>query len=249
MNLMRLLFYVLWLAQAVLQGIVATVMVRRKLHHEFPIFFAYIGYQVCSVLGMCAARLLLVPGRLWGPAFFVDSGVVTVLRFAVIYEVFDHLFRNYSALNRLGKPVFRGVLLAFLIMAMVLAAVTHGNEAYLSLFVLHLLQQTASILQIGLLMFLFIFSTYLGLAWANYVFGLALGLGVWASTTLAASVALSQLGISSHYVNYITMGAYNICVLVWIFYLLIPEQHAYRAVAKLPDDDLEVWNRELRRLF
>jgi hypothetical protein len=45
------------------------------------------------------------------------------------------------------------------------------------------------------------------------------------------------------------MGTYHICVLIWFYYLLVPQKVAAKPAVSLPEDNLAVWNRELERLI
>jgi len=249
MNSLMLLRSYLWLAPAVLQIGLLGVMVRHKLHRRFPFFFFY---NLECVLGTVVTFLMYlsphVPGELWARTYFVDIALGTALRLAVIYEIYAHVFDNYAALKRLGKPIFRGVLLLLLVVALVAATQTQQHGPDFAMYVLHTLEQTASILQVGLLLVLFLFSAYIGLSWRNCVFGMALGLGIFASVKLAAAALRSSLVASGNlYLNLVVMGSFHFAVLVWLFYLLAPEPGLNRATG-IPDNNLELWNKELQRL-
>jgi hypothetical protein len=112
------------------------------------------------------------------------------------------------------------------------------------------LDRTVSVLQCGLLISLFLFSRYFALSWRSQAFGIALGLGIFASVELAVSAVALHLGtFSNRTVILITMATYHCCVLIWMFYLLLPERTAYFTRRELPKQDLEVWNQELQRLL
>jgi hypothetical protein len=44
------------------------------------------------------------------------------------------------------------------------------------------------------------------------------------------------------------MATYHCCVVIWLVYLLLPEA-ARRPVKDIPENNLEQWNTELRRLL
>ena len=44
------------------------------------------------------------------------------------------------------------------------------------------------------------------------------------------------------------MASTHVCVLIWFYYLLIPRKAAPNPAVPLPENNLEVWNRELERL-
>jgi hypothetical protein len=45
------------------------------------------------------------------------------------------------------------------------------------------------------------------------------------------------------------MVTYHACVLIWFYYLLTPEKRTVHAQPSLPENNLEIWNRELERLL
>lgn len=240
----------LWMAAAVMQVGVLGVMVRHKLHRRFPFFSLY---NLECALGATTLftmwYLWRVPGSVWWRAYLVDMALDTALRFGVIYEIYSHVFDNYAALKRLGKPIFRGALLLLLAIALIAATQAHQQSPDFVMYVLHVLEQTASILQVGLLLILLLFSAYIGLSWRNYVFGMALGLGIFASVELAAAAlqASSLVAPGNIYRNLVVMGSFDFAVLIWLFYLLAPEPALNRAIG-IPDHNLELWNKELQRL-
>jgi len=57
-----------------------------------------------------------------------------------------------------------------------------------------LLERSVRVMQCGLVFFLFLVSFYFGVAWQNYLFGIAMGFGVFASIELVAVAVRAQLG-------------------------------------------------------
>jgi len=110
-----------------------------------------------------------------------------------------------------------------------------------------------NLVQCGLLLLLFIFSRSFGLSWRNYVFGIALGLGLYSAIELVNTTVQSQFGPvltqgNIQFLNLLLMGTYHAAVLVWIAYLLAPEPALINLKA-VPANDLEGWNHELERLL
>jgi len=241
------LWYYLWIAPKLLLLILGSLMYRRGLHREFPVFFVYLAFQV------------LQSAVLWAHPVFDDtymrlfSGGVAVssaLRFGVIYEVFRHLFRSYPTLTETGIMLFRGVTLLLLVAGVALAALVPGRSVNTLMLGTNTLDRTVSLLQCGLLLFLFAFSRYFALSLKSRAFGIALGLGSYASVQLAISAVLLYLGSGrSPIVNLLSMATYHCCLVVWMFYMLTPERKPSISVMKLPAHDLDMWNRELQRLL
>jgi len=116
--------------------------------------------------------------------------------------------------------------------------------------IVHVLERTASILQCGLLVGVFILSTYLRLSWRSYVFGIALGLGIFSSIELVTSAIRAETGHAyTKPLDYLTMATFHACVLIWAFYLWAPERSSQYSLKVLPEADLENWNQELQRLL
>jgi hypothetical protein len=49
--------------------------------------------------------------------------------------------------------------------------------------------------------------------------------------------------------DFLNMATYHVCVLIWFYYLLIPQKSATTSVVLLPENNLDIWNRELERLL
>lgn len=244
-----LIFQYLLIVPHLLLIAVVVALLRHRLYRQFPIFFAYVIQEIVQA----AFMIPLVESRSltfqhYALPYTVSLAVSTALRFGVIFEIFAYVFRNYSVINRLGKPMFRWLAVGLLLAALGSSFLAWGSNADHFLLLLRVFDRTASFLQGGLLIVLFIFSAHLGLSWKSYVFGIALGLGINASADLAASAIRSQTGLTYQTaLNYLVMAVYHCCVLIWIFYLFAPER-SY-APAALPQHDLETWNHELERLL
>jgi hypothetical protein len=250
MHLLRQLTDALWILPAIFEAAIAVWMVRRRLSADFPCFLVYLASDAAfTIVLFVLDKLPGVPGYLWFDIYIPRLAITTLLRFCVLYEVSSFIFRNHPILTGLGKAVFRGVLLVFLLAGIGAAALTRSHEAERGFATLHLLQQTASFMQIGLLASLFVLSVYYSLSWRNFAFGIALGTGIDSAINLAAAAIKAQFGLSGNaYLNLLTVGAYDLCVLTWIFYLLVPERSTVVPVDRLPDHDLDLWNKELQRL-
>ena len=103
--------------------------------------------------------------------------------------------------------------------------------------------------QLGL--FLFLFASHFHLRWRSPVFGITLGFGIVASVYLAywALMAGWLFGQKSYLLDFLNMATYHICVLIWWYYLLVPQKSAAVSAVVLPEHNLDIWNRELERLL
>jgi hypothetical protein len=250
MTLFRLLFYYLWIAPHILLIAVAVLMIRRKVFKEFPAFLVYSIFEFVQFSVLFALiHLPSVSGQRYYDAYLVGVAVSAALRFGVIHEIFENVFRNYTALDQLRKVLFGWATVVLLLVAVATATFAPGENSRL-IAAIYAIGRAVSIVQAGLIFFLFLFTRYFALTWRNYVFGIALGLGIFASVDLATSAIKTQLGPNpvADVLNMVSMATYHCSVLIWLFYLLAPE-HETRRINQLPSHDLQQWNNELQRLL
>ena len=245
-----LLWHYLWIAPHVLQVAIVIIMIRRRLVREFPVFLTYTLFQI--VMGgtlFVLDHIEAVSARQYLDAVWVETTGSIVLRFALIYEIFNRIFEPYPGLAELGRLLFRWGVVVLLLVAVALVARAPTDTTPLASGI-HIANSAVSLMQSGLLVFLFLFSSYFGLSWRNYVYGIAAGLGIFSSVSLATTALRIGTGAAaaSYSLDFVTMATYHCCVLIWLVYLLAPEA-ARRSVKHLPDNNLEQWNTEMQRLL
>jgi hypothetical protein len=209
---------VLWCAHPVLQLGVAGVMVRRKLYRRFPVFFRYV---LCQVAIFAALFPVYLSGS-YKPFFYgywISAAISLVLGFLVIQEIFLDVFQPYHTLKDLGAVLFKWAGLVMLLAAGVVAAASPATSQGPLVEAVSTVQRCVRVIQCGLVLFLLVFSRYLGVSWRQRSFGIALGFGGFASAELFA-VALN----ASHYLSetstgIINMCAYNLAILTWAGYM------------------------------
>ncbi len=245
------LWHYLWLAPHALQAVIAVVMIRRRLSREFPMFLTYTVFQIVQgvALFILDHSLRVSPAQYWGASWPAQI-VSIVLRFAVIYEIFSHVFRPYPALAELGRLLLRWASVILVLVAVAVAAYAPGDATPPILAGVHVVDRAVDFVQCGLLVLLFLFSSYFGLSWRSYAYGIAAGLGIFASVDLATAAirVASAAGRGSYVFDFVTMATYHLCVVIWLAYLLAPES-ARCTVKELPDHNLEEWNTALERLL
>jgi hypothetical protein len=173
-----------------------------------------------------------------------------VLRFAVIHEIFHHVFRSYPALQQLGGRLFRWSTILLMIAAVLLVAYSSGANLDPVSLVYVVINRAVNIMQVGLMVLLLLLVKYLGLSWSSYDFPMALGFGLYSSVMLVDTALQAHFGafFDPLLTNQITCGAYTFCVLVWLTGLLLPQQ-ATRPVELPTTHELENWNAALQRLL
>jgi len=254
MTVARALWYYLWIAPHLLLGVILLVMFLRGLHRQFPMFFLYTTFEICQFALLLFTtfhyRYRVNFGTEYARFYSLGLALSTTLRFAVIYETVIQLLGNYPALEKSGRSWFRVVTAALLLLAVGVTASTPGHATSgLLISIMQVLNQAVSILQCGLLIFLFLFSRYFALSWRSQAFGIALGLGIFAGAELATSALRLRLGLAgNHFLNYFSMGTYHLCVLIWLFYLIASEGRPDYNSKDLPQHDLEAWNLQLQKM-
>jgi hypothetical protein len=85
------------------------------------------------------------------------------------------------------------------------------------------LQSSVRVVQCGLVLFLLVFSRYLGTNWRQKSFGIALGFAAFACVELSLVALNASTGtvVNRVLASFINMTAYNITILVWVGYMLL----------------------------
>jgi hypothetical protein len=250
MDLARVFFYARWVTPAVLQVFIVLFMMRRRLFREFPAFLCYTGFEIAYF----AARFSLYLSReehyrAYFYISWVGRAVGLTLGFLVIHEIFAHVFKPYPAIRKLGGLLFKWAAAVLIFLVVIASASAPSTGPSHTVFNFFLLDRALAILQCGLLLLLFLFSSYFGLSWRHYIFGIALGFGLYGTSELALAALRTEFGPSLDAVfNLGAPLAYNCSVLIWIFYLLRPER-VQRSIDLKPSDGLREWNHELLRLL
>ena len=210
----------LWCAQPILQTVVAGIFWRRKLHKQFPVFFTFLLAQL-----VIFAVTFLSYGRaddawyFW--LFWSGEAVNAVLGFKVIHEIFLDVFRPYHALKDLGTPVFKWAGVVMLLVSVVVAA-SNSFTQYPVVHAVTTLERSVCMAQFGLIIFLILFSSFLGVSRKQVSFGIALGFGLFAGAELMLLAMHSGGLVGQGTLNLINMISYNLSILVWLAYSLAP---------------------------
>lgn len=251
----RLVWHCLWFLQVALHLVLALLLIQRKTFRHFPIFVAYVSWRALEgivLLGMNYAPF--ISGNEYAAAFTVGRAVDAALALAMVSEIFQSLMDPYPVLRNLGITLFRWVTIVLLIVVVTLAwlAPAAGRGHLMSMF--YILARTVNTLLCGLLLLLFVFPRVVGFCWRSQAFGIALGLGIVASVSLATSAIRSQVepiarNQTVEIMDLITHAAFLCSVSIWMAYSFMPGRSSQTVVGSLPDHDLETWNQELQRLL
>jgi len=258
------LWHYLWLAPHILQVALAVWMWRRGLHKLFPVFLAYTLFEAAEEFTLYTLDVLpSVEAATFWQAFVVGLTIEGLLKFALTGELFRHLLRPWPAVAKVGNRLitFAGVVL--ILVAGLTAGFTTATNPNRIISAAHVLQQSMYVIESGLILFIVLFAAYFRLSWSRQTFGIALGLGVLSCEHLAvwAIAASGAIATESGIFDFVNMGTYHVCVVIWMYYMLAPEKARTKS-PKPPRDlppgvladlsaaeNLNVWNQELERLL
>lgn len=241
MSLSQLAPSVLWFVPLVLQVVIAVVMAVRGLAKAFPVFFIY-----TVLVSSRDAVLLLFPDptkRTYSYVFWWGDAFAILLSLGVVVEILQHLFRPYASLRMVFAWIWITAVIAAACVLILLAikspsGVTNVFESII------LVERSARVLQVCLLIFLISLMSRLGLVWQHYSVGIAAGFGAYA----ALDLILLELRAHLHSIadsTFVVLGsaAYNLAAITWASYFLKPR--AEIAIDSLPSTDLANWNDAL----
>jgi hypothetical protein len=206
----------LWGAQPILQSAVAVILWRRKLHKQFPAFFLFLLAQVVNFAIIFPVRLT-GNFKMYFVFFWFCEAINALLGFKVIHEIFLDVFRPYHTLKDLGTLLFKWAGVVMMLVSVVVAF-SNSFDHYPLVHAVTTLQRSVLIVQLGLILFLLLFSRFLGVSWKQVSFGISLGFGLFAGVELLL-IALSSGGfVKQGNLNLINLGVYVLAILVWLGY-------------------------------
>jgi hypothetical protein len=237
--------YGVWLTGIGLQVLLAIVLLINRAWRKYPFFCAYSLFNLFE-----AAATYAVFGNklLYFYTYWSCEAVGIVLGLGVVREIFTNVFSPHLALRKLTTIIFRSAIVGLIMLAVVVIYLQSGNARGIVKGVL-LAAEAARIVEVGLIMFLFLASGAFGLHWRQNVFGMALGLGMFAAVEL---ITVTMIGYVSPLIRQSFALAHSISFatshLIWLGYFLAPERIA-NSVEIPKRAQLEQWNQAVMELI
>ena|SRR5256885_3965805 len=240
----------LWIPSTAAQGAIIYFMLRHRMRAEFSVFFQYTVFQVLSTVALFPLYRYAQSPVGYATYFYTYWAVAAVssfLGFGVIYEVFKNAFKPFQALRDFAGIMFRWATLVLLLVASILAFSTNSAPNGRAITAILSLERSVLVMQAGMLLFLMLFSSKLGLTWKHHSFGISLGFGIYASGQLVISTLFAQLGMSfGDAYTLLQVVLYAAMVAIWLVYLGSPEPaRVALETAFAPKPVLERWNTVL----
>jgi hypothetical protein len=216
----------LWISQPFLQALIGMALYRRRLHKEFPAFFAYLAVQI---IFFAVSFSIQDNYGLYFDVYYAAAGVNVVLAFKIIHEVFSDVFRPFPALKDLGSALFKWAAMIMVLISVVTGVLSPGWDQPIMQTIL-VVQRCVDIIQCGMVIFLLAFCQSLGVSWKRQSFGIVLGFGVCAGSELLILALHSARHLGTTNTSLIGMLAEEMSLLVWLSYSVLQARQAARPV-------------------
>ena len=152
----------LWVAPNVFLLMLGAFIWRRGLVRQFPAFLVFVIFSALGDLAVFAADVApSVSAVNFWRVNWAYLLIESFLKFLVIGEVFSRVLSPYSSISRLGRILVSGFGAALVLLATLAAAYSHGDSSVRLISGFHLLEQTVFLVELGLILFIFLFAAYL----------------------------------------------------------------------------------------
>ncbi|HET9696221.1 MAG TPA: hypothetical protein VFP40_05095 [Terriglobales bacterium] len=236
------LLYSFWFASWLASAALVAFIYKKKLHREYPIFASYL--LACVLADVINYGAMRASYKFYYITYWATAAVTTLMGFAVLHEIFRHIFRPYESLRTFGSTMFRWSSLVLLMIGFVMAlsaAPTTQNPITSFIFTI---DRSVGLMQCGLVIFMYLFARHLGLAEGHRVFGISIGLGLTAAVHLVAITMRSRFqgNPSAYALNIMYMTACITSTVIWFVYMYRQEPERRRATVL---EQTENWNYAL----
>jgi hypothetical protein len=232
-------------------GILA-IMMRHRLHREFSFLSAFLAVNCfetgSSIVLLFFRKQLGISGIVDYEIYFYSHWALFFVEYSllllVIYSVFRKAMKPLDGLHRAGKIIFRWIGGVSLALSLVMATGPHIAGRYYIATLAGQMQQGISVLTLCLLLFVCFSTRYLGLTYRSHIFGVSLGLGIFATVSLVESAWYANGVGQTVYSPVYLFSALGSCaaLLTWGTYFAMPEPE--RKMILLPTTSpFFLWNR------
>jgi hypothetical protein len=217
--------------EPILCAVVIGFLVRSKAARLFAYLVALMAVRLaCSVISLSlfyARQHMGIERHLAYQIYFyiywTSYALEAILSLMVIYSIFKLAMVPLKGLQTLGMLVFRWVAAISVAVAIGVAVTPHLTGVKFMVAMITQLQQTSSILTLCLLLFVCFAIRPMGLSYRSRIFGVSLGLGFMATTSLVVSAWLSHSPNMYSAISLINGLVVGLTLLVWSAYFAFPE--------------------------
>jgi hypothetical protein len=233
------LFQIVGYLEPVLCAMLIYFLIRSKAAGQFRYLIALLGVRfACSViclplLYLCGRQLSVhIAYPIYFYTYWTSYALEAILSLMVIYSIFKLAMAPLKGLQTLGMLVFRWVAAISVAVAIGVAVTPHLSGVKFMTAMITQLQQTSSILTLCLLLFVCFAIRPMGLSFRSRIFGVSLGLGVFATINLVNSAWLAHYANMYSVFSVVNGLAVGLTLLTWSAYFAFPEPK--RRIIALP---------------
>jgi len=229
-----------------LQGLLALAILAKRSWRRFPFFSVYLWSSFAfGIVGYTLQRSSIT----YFYTYWANEALGIALGLLIVYEIFRHIFSVHAALLRLATTTFRIAIVVLLSAGVIIFLMQPPSHTSSFKIAVMAVEQAARIIEVGLLMILFGCSAAFGLHWKQSEFGIALGLGFFATIELVAITLRPMVDPpGAALVNVMRIAAFDCSLLIWLGYLLAPPERPTTPV-DVPKIQLEQWNQAVTELI
>lgn len=248
---MLFLQYYLWIAPHLLLALCLIGIFRRHRQSELPLFT---GCMVFSLVQFAALFVLSqkkpLPRGAYHWTLAITEGIEIIWGLAIVYELAHKLLFLRASVTRFSRPILRLSLAALVILSAVGAASSSDLPAQHILDIWARLNFCSNLIMAGMLVALLVLTTSLHISWRNWITGIALGYGVYASIALVGAALRSGIGRQVLVLaDIVEMAAFHVCVVIWLVYIFLPDRPRGLTGGVLQKPDLESWDQQLQQMI
>jgi hypothetical protein len=203
----------------------AFFLCRRKHYKEYRFFFSYLIFRVIADVVLDLMYFANLGNYVvYYYAYWVQSALADIFAFAVLNELFCAAFKPFAGLRDMAQVVFRWAAFALLLIGVVVFCSSALPTARRVGILVVNLERSISVMQVAMLLFMYMGSSYLGLSKRSHVFGLSLGFGISAVANLVFLFVMPLLGRRPNVVlQQLPTIVSVVATFLWAAYLASPE--------------------------
>lgn len=247
---MFFLQYYLWIAPHLLLGLCLIGILLRHRQSELPLFTGCMAFSLLQFVTLfILSQQKPSPRNAYHWTLALTEGIEIIWGLAIIYELAHKLLFLRASITRFTRPILR-VSLAVLVILSAVGAASSTDLATRVLDIWARLNFSSNLIMAGMLVALLVLTARLHISWRNWVTGIALGYGVYASIALIGAALRSEIGRNGLvWGDIIQMAGFHVCVVVWLIYIFLPDRPRGFTGGTLQKPDLESWNQELQHMM
>lgn len=254
---MKFLHLWLWIIPHILVAFCLVDLLRSTRYKQFPFFYGYLIAEEAVFAFLFGIYLLKRVGASHLAGFLaiypwvvvIGVAVSSCLQIAILYEVAHQLVLSRSTLAAALRFLLQWAAALFLLLAIGIGAAFSGSGIKSVNHVFEVLNFSANLVNLGLLLIFLLFTSALRISWNSLPAGIMLGFGLVSSAEVGATSLISALGdrgvVSADVVR--TAG-FLACTAVWLIYILLPDKNPQFTGQGLHKSEIELWDQELHRI-